>query len=322
METIDGFINIENNLKRQIEEECQRIGVLCRVFSRSKDIQSLKKKIEKKEKEFREKHPEKTSECYYSPEGKKVQDIIGIRIVTYFYEDVELLWDFFGEKYDVIDTNNPNTKNNEFGVVTKNMVCKLPEEEKNTFNETQNSFYNQQDLFGKLDSTFEIQFRTILSEGWHEIEHDLRYKNKDDWDYLDEDSRTLNGIYATLETSERAMKALFNDVAHKHYKKHNWGAMLRSKFRMHLRKYDLSESLNELIERNATTIGRSLFKFDRNELIDIIAKSGLHISLTIDNIVFIINYIDIQDSDITKQMPENIRLDIENNLKSFIHKDQ
>ncbi|MBK7959276.1 MAG: hypothetical protein IPK03_14995 [Bacteroidetes bacterium] len=28
-----------------------------------------------------------------------------------------------------------------------------------------------------VDSTFEVQLRTILSEGWHEIDHDLRYKS-------------------------------------------------------------------------------------------------------------------------------------------------
>lgn len=27
-----------------------------------------------------------------------------------------------------------------------------------------------------IDCTYEIQLRTVLSEGWHEVEHDLRYK--------------------------------------------------------------------------------------------------------------------------------------------------
>ena len=25
-----------------------------------------------------------------------------------------------------------------------------------------------------IDNTYEIQLRTVLSEGWHEVEHDLR----------------------------------------------------------------------------------------------------------------------------------------------------
>ncbi|RGY92598.1 hypothetical protein DXA15_21945 [Parabacteroides sp. AM58-2XD] len=30
--------------------------------------------------------------------------------------------------------------------------------------------------FKNIDSTFKIQVRTTLSEGWHEIEHNMRYK--------------------------------------------------------------------------------------------------------------------------------------------------
>ncbi|WP_202796549.1 hypothetical protein, partial [Thermophagus xiamenensis] len=63
-----------------------------------------------------------------------------------------------------------------------------------------------------IDNTFEVQLRTILSEGWHEVDHSLRYKCKDDWkDYPDQE-RLLNGIYAALETNDSTLKSLFREI--------------------------------------------------------------------------------------------------------------
>ena len=47
---------------------------------------------------------------------------------------------------------------------------------------------------GRIEPTFKIQIRTVFSEGWHEVEHDLRYKCKDDWEGCELYSHTLNGI--------------------------------------------------------------------------------------------------------------------------------
>lgn len=69
-----------------------------------------------------------------------------------------------------------------------------------------------------IDETYEIQIRTILSEGWHEVEHDLRYKCKEEWNNFQEESRLLNGIYATLESSEWAMLTLFEKLSYSQYK--------------------------------------------------------------------------------------------------------
>lgn len=32
-----------------------------------------------------------------------------------------------------------------------------------------------------IDDTFEIQIKTMFFEGWHEIEHDMRYKGEELW---------------------------------------------------------------------------------------------------------------------------------------------
>ena len=69
-----------------------------------------------------------------------------------------------------------------------------------------------------IDNTYEVQIRTILSEGWHEVEHDLRYKCKEEWNEFKEESRLLNGIYATLESSEWSMLTLFDRLSYSQYK--------------------------------------------------------------------------------------------------------
>ena len=61
-----------------------RAGIYYRVFTRSKSLDSIKKKLEKKADQ-------------YKREGKKLQDIIGIRLVFYFLEDVEIVASYLRE---------------------------------------------------------------------------------------------------------------------------------------------------------------------------------------------------------------------------------
>ena len=124
-----------------------------------------------------------------------------------------LLWDLFSKKYEVVDTEEAIINTNNFEALRKNMVCRMPPAQVIVFNDFINSL-NEGSEYRLVDSTFEIQFRTTLSEGWHEVDHVLRYKCKDDWVGSEMESRMLNGIYATLETSDRALKALFDDPSH------------------------------------------------------------------------------------------------------------
>ncbi|MGX2951708.1 hypothetical protein ACWIUA_12555, partial [Ursidibacter sp. B-7004-1] len=78
------------------------------------------------------------------------------------------------------------------------------------------------DLKEYIDLTFELQIRTVLSEGWHEVEHDLRYKFKGDWTKFPEEDRKLNGVYASLEIGEWTMLQILHSIAYKHYKDKNW----------------------------------------------------------------------------------------------------
>ena len=80
------FNKIKNRIEEEIIQDLDRIGIYYRIHSRTKTVESLQQKITTK------------GEGYYQPDGKKVQDMIGYRITTYFIDDVNLLWNYFFRK--------------------------------------------------------------------------------------------------------------------------------------------------------------------------------------------------------------------------------
>lgn len=68
-------LRIIQSLQKDIEDELNRIGLLYRFFSRTKSESSIIKKYEKE--------PNK-----YSEDGKKIQDLFGVRIILYFPDDL------------------------------------------------------------------------------------------------------------------------------------------------------------------------------------------------------------------------------------------
>ena len=307
------FSLIVKELHQLIEEELQRVGIQCRVFSRVKEYDSLREKVERKK-------LENEGKPYYTKEGKKIQDIVGIRIVTYFYEDVELLWNICAKMFTVVDKATADITESNFQPLRKNMVCQMPDDQKQMLREFINSVTD--DIYEIIDSTFEIQFRTILSEGWHEVDHILRYKCKDDWKNLLPESRMFNGIYATLETSDKALEALFNDLAHNHYKNKNWSAMLRFKYKMHFSQGDLSHQLNTILNENHD-LAKFLYLYRRHDLLEFIALSNLKIMLSLNNLIYVIYLINrgcigcIYDEKLEKIIPKNIHNDISNSMIRF-----
>jgi hypothetical protein len=187
----------------------------------------------------------------------------------------------------------------------------MNETDSNTLNELK--LATSDDEFLLIDNTFEIQFRTTLSEGWHEIDHALRYKCKSDWEDFIEAERMLNGIYATLETSDNALKSLFEDLSYQHYKRQSWEAMLRTKFRLKFIKEHLDEAICKILNQN-NDLAKSIFRIDREKIISKIALSKLHIPLSFSNLIYFLNYIELKNPEIENLQPQNIKSDLETYL--------
>jgi len=295
----DGLIFLEQHIKETIDSKLDRTGLLYRLHSRIKDKKSINEKIQRKG---------------YKYNGNLLQDIIGVRIMTYFPEDIEILSDYFSSIFNIVSYKHDQPRINEFNPVRLNLVCKMENELLEEF-EMWKSKYKES--FRYVDSTFEIQIRTTLSEGWHEIEHTMRYKCKDEWQSLSSESRLLNGIHATLETSDHTLFNLFEEIAYQHYKNKNWMGMLRNKYRLRFDIEPLSEEITTLLNHNRT-LAKKLYKVNRNDIIYQLIQNQMGFHITFNNIIYLINYLSIKNKSISQITPQEIL----NEFQNKISKDQ
>ncbi|HDY7438616.1 TPA: hypothetical protein RQJ43_004470 [Vibrio vulnificus] len=126
------------------------------VSSRVKDRVSLGKKIEKKDK--------------YSSISE-VTDIVGIRIITHYSDEVDQIAKLI-EKEFFVDRDNSVDKRtsldpDRFGYLSLHYVASLSENRSRLIE------------YSKFEGIkLEIQVRSILQHTWAEIEHDIGYKSK------------------------------------------------------------------------------------------------------------------------------------------------
>jgi len=272
---------VVSEISAVIESALSKAGLMFRVFSRIKSDNSVQSKLSLKR------------EIYLS-ENRKMQDLIGVRVALYFLDDQIIVQEIISKLFNLLEKTIDPPTNEIFGPTRWNLILRLPE-----------NLSDQLLILKKeplIDDTFELQLRTILSEGWHEVEHDLRYKCKKNWDGHDDLSRTLNGTLATLETADWSMLKVFDDLAYRNYKSKIWPAMLRNKYRLRLIKDDLNLDIEKILN-NEPEIGKKLFRIDRKKLIHNLLTIESPFPITANNIVYLCNRIFIKSSDILKQEP-------------------
>lgn len=280
------YINHEENLARQlnkiVESELSKIGLLYRVFSRAKTQESINKKIISK------------GEGYYSKEGKKIQDIFGVRVALYFLDDLSIAQKALERIFDLVSKEVDPIENTIFSSQRCNYVFRLPEDISSESDLVQNNEL--------VDNTFEVQFRTVLSEGWHEVEHDLRYKCKSDWGSHNDLNRNLNGIYATLETSDWGMLKLFEDLAYRNYKSEEWNAMFRNKFRLRITD-SIEKDIIDVLENNKE-IGKLIYRLNREKVLNMILDKDFSLPINPSNLIYFANHFIIKSPHLTSITPK------------------
>ncbi len=278
---------VARQIQNDIERELSKLGLLCRVFSRQKSEQSLMKKINKEKGK-------------YSLTGKKIQDMVGVRVVLYFLDDIEIACKKLDKVFKKNSESIDEASTDNFGPTRCNYIYYLPEKVLPDCQFLKTGM--------PIDNTFEVQFRTTLSEGWHEVEHDLRYKCKEDWNSYDDYSRALNGIYATLETSDWSMLQIFESLAYNHYKKKHIEALLRSKLRLRLQD-TLTEDLKSIIHNK--NLYKEIYRLDRKKILSKLLVHNFSIPITMDNIIYVMNFFFFEDPDISEAMPVALKGDFE-----------
>lgn len=264
--------NISAVLTDEISRLLSRCGLMYRIFSRVKTEESIRHKLEVK----------------YADKKVKIQDLIGIRIVVYFQDDVDALALYYSIG-DIVKKSIDEYDSSTFRPQRLNITRRIPDSMIEEFTASIPKRYR--DL---VDLTYEVQIRTVFSEGWHEVEHDLRYKCKEDWKGCESYSRTLNGVIATLETAEWNMKALFNEMSRHNFLHSDYTAMLRNKMRLKFRSEGLSPELCAYLKKNPR-IAEALLNADRLIIIYTLLSHKGDFDLTYDNLLLLINRIEMMD---------------------------
>lgn len=276
--------NIASQLTSDISDSLTKCGLMYRIFSRVKSESSIRKKLENK----------------YAEKKTKLQDMIGIRIVVYFQDDVDVLALYYSVG-DVVKKAIDEFDTSTFRPQRLNITSRIPTELVDEFNAALPEEYRD-----RIDSTYEIQIRTVFSEGWHEVEHDLRYKCKKDWEGCESYSRALNGVIATLETAEWNMKAIFADMARHNFRLSDYTAMLRNKFHLRFKPGALSEYLDDYLKNNRH-LAEAALNADRLIVIYTLLSHKAEFDLTYDNLFFLINRIEMMDFDLMAMEPEETK---------------
>lgn len=278
---------ITDKLESQMYQHLNQCGLMFRLFSRVKTISSLHHKMQIKGNSYRA--------------GKSlIQDMIGLRIVLYFQDDVDALA-FFYSCGEVVKSSIDEFETSTFRPQRLNLTCNLPAEFIEDFRKSL-----PEEFSDYIDNTYEIQIRTIFSEGWHEVEHDLRYKCKEDWEGCESYSRVLNGVIATLETAEWNMKSLFDQMARVNFQNKNYRAMLRNKMRLRIKGEDISANIQEYLLQHPH-LTESILNTDRFVIILTLLNHQKSIELTYDNLLFLINRIEMCHEELKEMEPVSTR---------------
>lgn len=276
-------IRAEQTLTDIISKILNKSGIFYRGWARVKSDKSIETKLKLK-----------------SQNGYKMQDLFGFRVACYFVEDVKICEKIFSRCFKELEESASVDKLDAetFKPVRCNHVFELIKDIEDICDSK---------LWEKgFDKTFELQIRTIFSEGWHEVEHDLRYKNKVVWEQSPDLSRKFNGINATLETSEWALIKICDDLAYQSYKLKDWDNMLRNKIRLRLESHELPIHIKNIFDKS-NEVAKKFLNYDKEKLTLFLAQSNIPIPLTIENIVYCINELEVKDDTIAKHANRMIK---------------
>lgn len=149
----ESFVKIGEIVSEKINAELRANKIMTlTVAHRVKEEQSLIGKIQSHEKKYR----------FLSD----LTDILGVRIVSYFSDDVDKIASIIEELFEIDRENSVDKRAklaaNSFGYLSLHYICSLKD-------------CDDEQLKGKK---FEIQIRSTLQHVWAEIEHDLGYKTE------------------------------------------------------------------------------------------------------------------------------------------------
>lgn len=267
--------NVKMSLLNTLVTKLNNAGIYFNSTSRIKSESSLLHKLE-------------TGKYSMQEGGRKIQDIIGIRINLFYLEDMDICEKILEETFLLDNWSKTKNEENKFEAQKCNGVFRIPSK---YLRNIPASVWNK-----PFDQTFEVQLRTVLFEGWHEIEHEMRYKYKlgsdsketDLWTGHEDLSRVMNSIIANLELCDWSIMQIFNSIHDSQYKEKNWENAIRSKYRLRITQDPLKPELREYLDNNPDIVAQ-FHTVSKRELVDILLNKKYHKELTPDRVIYLIN---------------------------------
>lgn len=262
---------IGERLEEDVASILERAGIYFRIFNRAKTPFSIAQKLEK-------------GNYGFSDNEKKMQDLIGLRVVVYYQDDVEIIRTILEKTFRQIgEWSETDSTEVEFKASKLNGVFRVPGEYQRV--------YSGDISFLPIDATFEVQLRTISFEGWHEIEHDMRYKSpygEEFWENNESLSRTLNSVLANLELCDWSTLNVFDKLAYYHYEEKNWEMMMKAKFRLRFGAQKLDEKLVNFLNEHKD-VAYTVFRCYRPDVLFALLRDGYHDQITYNLLVKVMN---------------------------------
>ncbi len=185
------YVRLSNIIAERLKERIKNSGIeVNAIEARVKKEQSLAGKLIRKG-------------LKYQTIGD-ITDIVGIRIIAFYNEDVDRLASI-AEKLFVVDWANSVDKRkmhqvNSFGYNSLHYICHLPKE-----------LYYDAECPEINDIPFELQMRTALQHVWSAIQHDIGYKS--DIETPQEYHRNLSRLAGLLELADNEFSRIRSDIA-------------------------------------------------------------------------------------------------------------
>lgn len=272
---IEEINNVKMSLLNTLVTKLNNAGIYFNSTSRIKSESSLLHKLE-------------TGKYSMQEGGRKIQDIIGIRINLFYLEDMDICEKILEETFLLDNWSKTKNEENKFEAQKCNGVFRIPSK---YLRNIPASVWNK-----PFDQTFEVQLRTVLFEGWHEIEHEMRYKYKlgsdsretDLWTGHEDLSRVMNSIIANLELCDWSIMQIFNSIHDSQYKEKNWENAIRSKYRLRITQDPLKPELREYLDNNPDIVAQ-FHAVSKRELVEILLNKKYHKELTPDRVIYLIN---------------------------------
>lgn len=171
------------------------------IHSENINISKVEGRVKDKEecvKKFNVKYRKKLEESNAEYEIKDhITDLIGLRVVCLYEDDIEKIKNVISQHFDVIDETNKisqvESTEASFGYKGLHLDLKLGHARR-----------NMPEYKAFVDFNFEIQIRTIIQDSWSVLDHKIKYK-KSIPTFL---KRRINTLAALFELADREFKEI------------------------------------------------------------------------------------------------------------------